>query len=147
MILMNICLRTLILTTSLYLNSLLYNYPPEIFSIIHTNVRSRFFHHNELVSLSAQTNLNLDVIAVSQILHSIDNPLSSNVDITGYNFFKTQSLTQNGGVSLYIKDSLTSNPRTDLDSCTDDFEGLKLKTVVTKNFLIFCVYRHPCSAV
>ena len=104
------------------------------FSILHTNIRSLSLHHDELVSLSAYTNLNPNVIGVSEIWHSMDNPLSSNVDIPGYNFFKNQSLTQNGGVGLYIKDSLTSSPRTDLDSCTNDLKpyGLKLKTKMTK---------------
>ena len=71
------------------------------FSILHTNIRSLSLHHDELVSLSAHTNLNPKVIGVSEIWHSMDNPLSSNVDIPGYTFFKTQSLTQNGGVGLY----------------------------------------------
>ena len=76
-------------------------------SILHTNIRSLFLHHDELVSLCAHTNLNSKVIEVSEIWHSTDNPLSSNVDIPGYTFFKTQSLTQNGGVGLYTNDSLT----------------------------------------
>ena len=86
---------------------------------------------------------------MSEIWHSIDNPLSSNVDIPGYTFFKTQSLTQNGGVGLYIKDSLTSNPRTDLDSFTDDFETVwvEIENKNDNNFLICCVYRHPSSAI
>ena len=119
------------------------------FSILHTNIRSLSLHHDELVSLSAHTNLNPVVIGVSEIWHSIENPLPSNVDIPGYTFFKTQSLTQNGDVGLYIKDSLTSNPRTDLDSCTDDFETVwvEIEAKNDKNFLTCCVYRHPCSAI
>ena len=119
------------------------------FCILHTNIRSLSLHHDELVSLSAHTNLNPNVIGVSEIWHSMDNPLSSNVDIPGYNFFKTQSLTQNGGVGLYIKDSLTSSPRTDLDSCTNDFETIwvEIENKNDKNFLICCVYRHPRSAI
>eukprot|EP00794_Sanderia_malayensis_P020796 gene20796-22836_t len=70
------------------------------FSILHTNIRSLSLHHDELVSLSAHTKLNLDVIGVSEIWHSNDNPISSNVDISGFAFFKTSSLTQNGGVVL-----------------------------------------------
>ena len=86
---------------------------------------------------------------MSEIWHSMDNPLLSNVEIPGYTFFKTQSLTQNGGVGLYIKDSLTSNPRTDLDSCTNDFETIwvEIENRNDKNFLICCVYRHPSSAI
>ena len=44
--------------------------------------------------------------------------------------------------------SLTSNPRTDLDSCTNDLKpyGLKLKTYMTKCHN-FWAYRHPRSAI
>ena len=57
------------------------------FSVLHTNIRSLSLHHDELVSLSAHTILNPDVIGLSEIWHSIDNPLSSNVDIPGHTFF------------------------------------------------------------
>ena len=119
------------------------------FSILHTNIRSLSLHHDELVSLSAHTKLDLDVIGVSEIWHSNDNPISSNVEIPGYTFFKTKSVTQNGGVGLYIRDSLTYNPRIDLDSCTDDFETVwvEIENKNDKNFLICCVYRHPSSNI
>ena len=60
----------------------------------------------------------------------------------------TQSQTRNGGVGLYIKNSFTSNPRIDLDSCTDDFETIWVETenINDKIFLICCVYRHPSSS-
>ena len=92
------------------------------FSILHANIRSLSLHHDDLVSLSAHTKLNLDVIGVSEIWHSNDNPISSNVGSLGYTFLRTKSVTQNIGVGLYIRDSLTYNPRIDLDSCADNFE-------------------------
>ena len=119
------------------------------FSILHTNIRSLSLHHDELVSLSAHTNLNPDVIGVSEIWHSNDNPISSNVDIPGYTLFKSSSTSQNGGVGLYIKNSLTSNPRVDLDSCSDDFETIwvEIENKQEKDFVVCCVYRHPSSNV
>ena len=81
------------------------------FYILHTNIRSLSLHHDEFVSLCAHTNLNSKVIGVSEVWLSTDNPLWSNVDIPGYTFFKTQSLTQNGVVCLYIKNSLTSKSK------------------------------------
>ena len=62
------------------------------------------------------------MIRVSEIWHSIDHPLFTNYDIPGYTLFKPQSLSQNGGGDLYIKDSLTSSPRIGLDSYIDYFE-------------------------
>ena len=119
------------------------------FSILHTNIRSLSLHHDELVSLSTHTNLNLDVIGVSEMWHSKDNPISSNVDIPGYKFYETSSLSQNGGVGLYVKTTLTSNPRIELDSSTNDFETVwvEIENKKDKNILICCVYRHPCSNI
>ena len=56
---------------------------------------------------------------------------------------------QNGGVGLYIRDSLTYNPQINLDSCTDDFESVwvEIENKNDKNFLICCVYRHPNSNI
>ena len=109
------------------------------FSILHTNIRSLSLHYDELVFLSAHTNLNLDVIGVSEIWHSNDKPISSNIAIPGFTFFKTSSLSQNGGVGLYIRNSLTSKPRLDLDSCTDDFEAawVEIENKRTKISLFF----------
>ena len=94
--------------------------------------------------------MNIDVIGVSEIWHSNYNPISSNVDIPGYTVLKTKSVTQNGGVGLYIRDSLTSNPRIDLDI----FAQMIFKTVWVeientsdKNFLNCSVYRHPNSNI
>ena len=86
---------------------------------------------------------------MSEIWHSNDNPYSSNVDIPSFTFFKTSSLGQNGGVGLYIGNALTSKPRLDLDSCTDDFETVwvELENKKDKDFLTCCVYRHPSSNV
>ena len=119
------------------------------FTILHTNIRSLSLHYDELVSLSVHTNLNPDVIGVSEIWHSNDNPIISNIDISGYTFLKTKSVTQNGGVGLYIKDSLTFNPRNDLQSCTNEFETVwvEIENTNDKNFLISCVYRHPNSNI
>ena len=94
------------------------------FTILHTNIRSLSLHYDELVSLSVHTNLNPDVIGVSEIWHSNDNPIVSNIDISGYTFLKTKSATQNGVVGLYIKDSLTFNLRNDLQSCRNEFEAV-----------------------
>ena len=122
---------------------------PSDFSVLHTNIRSLSLHHDELISLAVHTNLDLDVIGVSETWDSTDNPIISNVDIPGYTFFKTSSLTQNGGVGLYIKQSFTPNPRVDLDTCTIDFETVwvEIENKNDKNVLICCVYRHPSSDV
>ena len=105
---------------------------------------------NKFVNDDANLNPDvIDVIGVSETWHSNDNPISSNVDIPGYTFYKTSSFTPNGGAGLYIKSSLTSNPRIDLDSSTDDCETVWVETgnKQDKDFLVCCAYRHPSSNV
>ena len=89
------------------------------------------------------------MIGVSEIWHSNNNHISSKVDIPGYTFYKTSSFTQNGGVGLYIKNSLTFNARIDLDTYADDFETVwvEIGNKKTRDFLVCCVYRHPSSDV
>ena len=71
-------------------------------SILHTNIRSLSCHHDELIALSNQLTFHFDVIGVSEIWDCDIHPITTNVDIPGYTFYKTSSLSQNGGVGLYI---------------------------------------------
>ena len=64
------------------------------FSILRTNIRSLSLHYNELVSLLVRTNLNLEVIGVLEIRHSTVNPIVSNIDISGYTFWKLEQSLQ-----------------------------------------------------
>ena len=114
-------------------------------SIIHTNIRSLSLHFDELVSLSVQSSLNPDVIGVSEIWHSDNKPICTNVDIPGYTFYKTSSSSQNGGVGLYTKSTLNSVLRQDLSYSTADFETVwvEVDNKKDKNMLFCCVYRHP----
>ena len=63
--------------------------------------------------------------------------------------YDSQYDNTNGGVGLYIKDSLTFNQRNDLQSCTNEFETVWVEIGNTndKNFLICCVYRHSNSNI
>ena len=117
------------------------------FSILHTDIKSLSLHYDELASLSEHSNLNLDVIGVSEIWHSNDNPIVSNIYISEYAILKTKLVTQNVGVGFYSKDSLKFNPRNDLNSCTNEFETVWVEVENThdKNFLICRVYRHTNS--
>ena len=90
MILMSMCLKILILATSLYLNPSLQLSSTD-FSILHTNIRSLSLHHDELVSLSVHTNLNPAVIGVSEILIQLTIPCHQMLISLAIPFFKTQS--------------------------------------------------------
>ena len=78
---------------------------------------------------------------MSEIWHSNDNAIVYDIYIPGYTFLKTKSVTQNGGVGLYIKDSLKFHPRNDLTSCANEFETVwvEIKTRITK-ISLFAVF-------
>ena len=116
-------------------------------SLFHANIRSLSLHFDELVSTLSNLKINFDVIGVSETWNSFENPIKTNVEIPGYNYFPSQSHTQNGGVAIYVKSELTSIPRPDLDKDSIDFESVwvEVENKNGKNYLFCCVYRHPGS--
>ena len=80
------------------------------------NIRSLSCHFDELHSLFVNLNVKFDVVGVSETWDSIKNPLSTNVNISGYSFFSTKSKSQNGGVGLYARTGLGPVPKPDLNA-------------------------------
>ena len=118
-------------------------------SILHTNIRSLSLHHDELVSLTDLSKKSFDIIGVSEMWHSVQNPIVTNIDIEGYKFYKTKSLSQNGGVGLYVKTSLISTPCNELSFKCKEFETIWVEIEVKdkKNLFFCCAYRHPNSDI
>ena len=116
-------------------------------SLLHMNIRSLSCHYDELVSTLVNLEVNFDVVAVSEIWYTFDNPIQVNVEMPGYKLFLSQSHSQNGGVGLYIKSCLAPVHRTDLSIDSNDFETVwvEIENKHGKNYLFCCVYRHPSS--
>jgi len=115
----------------------------------HTNIRSLSSHLDELVFLCRQTNKLVDVIGVSEIWSSTQKESLTNTDIEGYNFYKTKSLSQNGGVGLYVKKSFISKSCENLKFWRNEFKTVWVDVENTndKNHLFCCAYRHTNSDV
>ena len=94
------------------------------FSLLHMNIRSLSCHFNELHSLLVNLDVKFDVIGVSEIWDSINNPLSTNVKIPVYSFFSTKSKSRNGGVGLYARKGLGPVARPNLNAGTDHYETI-----------------------
>ena len=118
-------------------------------SILHTNIRSISLHRDELVNLCVQAQKSFDVIGVSETWNSVQNEIVADIDINDYKRCDTTSLSQNGGVGIYVKTSLLSSKRDDLSTKCDGFETVWVegKSRDTKNFLFCCIYRHPRSDI
>ncbi len=125
------------------------HYSSSDLSVLHTNIRSLSCHHEELIALCNQLTFHPDVIGVSEIWDSDNHPITTNVDIPGYTLYKTSSSSQNGGVGLYIKSSLTAIHRNDLNISNSDFETVwvEIDNKKSKNMLFCCVYRHPSTDI
>ena len=82
---------------------------------------------------------------MSETWNSFDNPIRTNVEIPGYNYFHSQSHTQNGGVALYVKSGLPPIPRLDLGKDSTEFESVwvEVENKQGKYYLLCCFYCHP----
>ena len=69
------------------------------------------------------------------------------MSINCYSYYETKSTNQ--GVGLYVKNSLVSRLWPDLSFNCASFEivWVELDNKNAKNFLIGCVYSHPCSGI
>ena len=75
------------------------------FAIFHLNISSLQKHIDDLRTLLMCTNSNFDVICISETRLHNEVPLS-NIQIDGYNFIHTPTLTQCGGSGMYIKNDI-----------------------------------------
>ena len=118
-------------------------------SVLHMNIRSLSLHFDELFTLLGNIGINFHLIGLSEIKDSVDSPISTNIDIPGYNFHHTSSLSAAGGVGIYVKSNLEANKRLDLSISTCDFETVWIEIVnaKSKNILCCCAYRHPSSDI
>jgi len=110
-----------------------YHTPQDLFKVPTTaddlslfllNIRSHSLHPDERVSTLATLKTSIGVIALSETLTSVGNPIKTNVDNPGYSYFLSQSRSQNGGVSLYVKSGLTGIPIPDIGIESIDFESV-----------------------
>ena len=118
-------------------------------SFFHMNIRSLPLHFDELHALLSCLKIDFHVIGLSEIKTSTDAQFRSNIELPGYNFHHTPSLSSAGGVGSYVKSNLTANKRDDLCVSDIDFETVwvEIDNTKAKNILCCCVYRHPSSSI
>ena len=91
------------------------------------NIRSLPLHYYELVATPSSLNISFDIIGLSETWHSSGSSIDINVEIPDYSYFACNSQSQNGGVALYVKRSLSPIPRPDLGKDSTDFEAVWVK--------------------
>ena len=114
------------------------------FKKFHLNIASLQKHIHELRTLLSCSEHNFDILCISETrLH--DELSIVNVEIDGYEFIHTPTLTQCGGAGMYIKNGIDFSIVQNLtesheDICESIFIEIKLPT--KRNILIGSIYRH-----
>ena len=112
--------------------------------IMHINTRSLQCNFDKLNDLLFQMKFQPDILCISET--KIKTSPLLNISIPGYEFFHADSLSNAGGVALYISKQLQYDLNYDfnlnLSSCEDIWINVYNKNS-SKKYLIGVVYRHP----
>ena len=117
-------------------------------NIIHFNTRSLTKNKSKIEELLQMLKTQPDVIAISESKLSENNAIRA--DLRNYNFVHCDSLSNAGGVGLYISSSLSYSKIDEHSWATLHSESLfveiKLENTA-KNLVISVIYRHPSSSL
>ena len=131
------------------INNILNVAGPKAISFFHCNVRSLPKNHTLLTDLIYSIQVKPDILAISETKLNENNVV--NVDITGYNFFHTDSSTNAGGAAIYVNRDIKAIARPDIKLPLDDVESCWIEIESgfndNKNIIVGCVYRHPKSKI
>ena len=76
------------------------------FSLLHLNISSLSCHINDLINFLALINTKFNVICITETRLSHKNPLTTNIELPGYNIEQTPSESSAGGTLIYISQNL-----------------------------------------
>lgn len=114
------------------------------FSVFHCNIRSLNKNLNHLEELLVTLGHDFSIIGISET--KLSNNTHSNVDLPNYNFIRHDSITQAGGVGLYINNNVDYRIRDDLSLNNNNYENLWIEVTTSnreKNLILGIIYRHP----
>ena len=101
------------------------------FSTIHFNIRSLSANHESMTLLLSEPQHAFDVIDLSETKIKGSCDPTNNIAINGYDFISKPTLTNAGGVGLYVKEGIPFNIREHFCLITKEFESLWLRLIVT----------------
>ena len=114
---------------------------------IHLNIRSLQKNIDKLTHYISQFHKLPDIIAITKTKLRNDT-IYNNIDIAKYNYIHADSLTKEGGVGFYIKNSLSYTVKPEYDLNLNFVENIWIQVDTDKNsILIGVIYRHPVNIV
>jgi len=122
------------------------------FSFLHLNIGSLSKHFDEFNALLALLQHKFGVIGISETRFLKRHPTVINFDILGYSAIHTPTESSAGGTLLYISNTFSYRPRTDLDQCmylSKQLESVFAEIILPKktNVIVGCIYRHPNMSI
>ena len=116
--------------------------------LFHCNIRSLTKNLTLLNDMLYFLDSKPDVMAITETRLSSNSV--TNLDISNYNFFHTDSPTPAGGAAIYVNKALKAIPRPDLkidlplvESCWVEIDPNNNR----KHIMIGCIYKHPTANV
>ena len=90
-------------------------------------------------------NHGLSIIGLTEIKIEIDSLYTLNTEIPGYKFISQPSLSNAGGVGLYINENLSFLLRSELSQSTSEYESnwIEVQSNLHENMPFVVFYRHP----
>ena len=116
------------------------------FSLLHLNISSLSCHINDLVNFLALLNTKFDVICITETRLSHKNPITTNIELPGYNIEQTPTESSAGGTLIYISQNLSYKRRTDLQiCCSKELESVFIEVMVPnkQSYILGTIYKHP----
>ena len=116
------------------------------FNLFHTNINGLENKIDQLQNFINTSNMNIDIIGISETSQSEGLNFCKNVNIDGYSKpFSIGSKTARGGVAIYARNDLNTWERDDLNAVNNFYESVWVEIEVknSKNIVCGCIYRHP----
>ena len=114
------------------------------FKIFHLNILSLQKHIHELRTLLSCSKINFYVVCITETRIHEELPIV-NVELDGYSFIHNATLTQCGGVAMYIKNGIDFNV---VKNLTESHENIcesifiEINHPTRRNVLVGSIYRH-----
>ena len=119
-------------------------------TFIHLNIYSLALHIDKLKLFLSLIKTKFDIICISESRVTINNSLTTNVNIPGYNFQHTPTESKAGASLMYISDKISYKMRNDLNIyCSKLLASVFIEVLIPnkQNQLIGTVYKHPSMNV
>ena len=115
-------------------------------SMFHINTCSLSKNFGDLEYLLKTTNMNFDIIGISETRITKNINKITNININNYAFKFTPTESSAGGTLIYVANHLAYKPRTDLQiykKCVLECTFSEIINPKKSNIIIGSIYRHP----